>query len=236
MHKGMVFNGIRKPNVHLLKGRKKSPYFPLERQFDRYAGGYRLKKTEKGLLEIRQPIGYVVKNDTDALAFRDELTSWLITNDWAPLKFDDEPGRTYWVVVQNDMSDFERFAKLRYGTVLFVAKSAEGKTHTLNISTTFETFTITSQTATPWSSRTVFAEPASGFSLETNKGGKIILNYDFIAGDVLEVNYETRDVWLNGEDLAVSIALETMWFELEPGAVQIKASYDTELIYSERYY
>ncbi|MFD1707564.1 hypothetical protein ACFSCZ_12600 [Siminovitchia sediminis] len=43
-----------------------------------------------------------------------------------------------------------------------------------------------------------------------NKGGKIILNYNFIAGDVLVIDYETRDIFLNDKDLAVSIALESV--------------------------
>lgn len=234
--KGMVFNNIRKPQILLLEGRRKSPYFPVNRQIVRYARGYRIKKTEKGLLEIQQSIGYVVEDDVDALAIRDDLTSWLITEDWAPLQFDDEPGRTYWAVVQNDMSDFERFAQLRYGTIQFVAKSAEGAMHTFNITTTFQTFTIAGQEKTPWRSKTTFSAPADQFVLETNTGGKIILNYDFIAGDVLEIDYETRDVWLNGEDLAISIALETVWFELEPGFMLMRASHETELKYTERYY
>ncbi|RST60235.1 hypothetical protein D5F11_007200 [Siminovitchia terrae] len=111
-----------------------------------------------------------------------------------------------------------------------------GAEHTLSITTSNQIFTIGGQESTPWTSRTRFTVPQSSFSLETSKGGKVLLNYDFIAGDVLEIDYGKRDVRLNGKDLAVSIAFETVWKELEPGVVQIKASHQTELMYSERYY
>ena len=103
---------------------------------------------------------------------------------------------------------------------------------TLNITASEQIFTIGGQESTPWTSRTRFTVPQSSFSLETNNSGKVILNYDFIAGDVLEIYYNTRDVFLNGKDLAVSIALETEWFKLVPGPVGLRASHETELNYT----
>src|SRR5690606_18470152 len=46
--------------------------------------------------------------------------TWLVTDEPAPLQFDDEPGRTYYAVVQNTLDDFEKFAELRRGTIQFL--------------------------------------------------------------------------------------------------------------------
>jgi phage-related protein len=82
----------------------------------------------------------------------------------------------------------------------------------------------------------VFSLPQSQFTLENNQGGKIILNYSFIAGDRLEIDYLERKVTLNGKDLAIAISLDTVWFDLKPGQVQLKASHSTALTYTERFY
>ncbi|RWR06756.1 phage tail family protein [Siminovitchia fortis] len=236
MLKSMSFNGQRNSSIYLLRGRSKSPFHPLNREIVSTNGRHRLKKTERGLLEISQPIGFVAKEDQTQMDIIKSLTSWLITNNWGVLSFDDEPGRRYVALLQNDMNDFEKISWLREGTLQFVVKETLGADKTINIGTEFANYTITGQTETPWTSRTRFTVPQSSFTIETTKGGKIILNYDFIAGDILEIDYETRDVRLNGKDLAVSIALETVWFELEPGQVQIKASHPTEMKYTERYH
>lgn len=124
------------------------------------------------------------------------------------------------------------------GTLVFICTNpAKNRNEqTLNITTTTQAFTIGGMESTPWISQTRFTAPQSSFRLETDNGGKIILHYDFIGGDVLEINYETRNVFLNGKDLAVSIALETEWFELNPGLVSLRASHETALNYAERFY
>ncbi|MBD8006527.1 distal tail protein Dit [Bacillus norwichensis] len=124
------------------------------------------------------------------------------------------------------------------GTLVFICTNpAKNRNEqTLNITTTTQAFTIGGMESTPWTSQTRFTAPQSSFRLETDNGGKIILHYDFIDGDVLEINYETRNVFLNGKDVAVSIALETEWFELNPGLVSMRASHETALNYAERFY
>lgn len=236
MLKSLSFNGVRNDSIYLLRGRTKSPFHPIQREIVNTNGRHRLKKTERGLLEINQPIGFVAKEDQTQIEIIEQLTSWLITNDWAMLSFDDEPGRRYEALLQNDMSDFEKISWLREGTLQFIAKDTFGADKMINVGPNFSSHIITGQTETPWNSRTRFSVPQSSFTIETNKGCKIILTYDFIAGDVLEIDYDKRDVRLNGKNLAVSIALETVWKELEPGQVQIKASHPTELVFSERYY
>lgn len=152
------------------------------------------------------------------------------------LEFTDE--EAYFLATLQSGDTPEEDSNDSVGTLVFICTdpAKNRNEQTLNITTTTQVFTIGGLEPAPWTSRTRFTAPQSSFSLETNKGGKVILYYDFTDGDVLEIYYETRNIFLNGKDLAVSIALETEWFELNPGLVSLRASHETALNYAERFY
>src|SRR5690606_22280904 len=135
-------------------------------------------------------------------------------------------------VIENAMDDFEKIARLRRGTIRFVATQVFGSSQALALSPTSQTYIITGQAPTPWKSKTVFQVNANRFEIESDTG-KVILNYNFISGDVLEVDYEKRRVLRNGVRLDIAIDMETRWFELKPGRIELKASHETEVSYSE---
>ncbi|MEN2468015.1 phage tail family protein, partial [Ornithinibacillus sp. JPR2-1] len=74
------------------------------------------------------------------------------------------------------------------------------------------------------------------FTLESSNGLYILLNYNFIAGDMLEIDYVGRKVYLNGNDLRSAVSMSSHFVELEPGQMEIVASHVCTLIYDERYY
>lgn len=130
--KSFTFNGIRKPWLYALQGRYKPPFPTINRGLTYVPGmpGAHLTTTDQDVLVINQPIGFVFENDTHALNLKDELASWLFTNEPAPLIFDDEPNRTYYAVVQNTIEDFERSSSLRSGTIQFLCVDPYGYSHT----------------------------------------------------------------------------------------------------------
>lgn len=235
-HKGLEFNSIRKPYIYLLEGRRKAPFSPLQRNIVRAGANYRIKKTDRGLLEISQPIGYVVKDDADALRIKDEIAAWFVTNDWARLSFDNEPGRSYLAVVQNSIDDFDRFVDQRSGTIQFVAKATLGEEKTIPVTNTPTSHTITGQDITPWIVEVTFTEATSTFELQASNGLYLLLAYEFIEGDTLTIKYEGREVLLNGNDLRSAVRLKTNYEMLQPGTIEVSASHVCELIYDERYY
>lgn len=229
----MEFNGKRNERIIVnTKERKKSPYAGLNRDIT----NRRVRKTETDLLDIEQPISFVAKDDERKISMIRQLTNWLITKDWSILSFDDEPGQSYEAILISDMSDFARESWLWFGTLRFVARATLGQTHNLTIQTQPTPATITGQEKTPWKIRTVFEVPQERFTLETSNGLYILLNYNFIAGDVLEVDYLSRSATLNGKNLDTAISIKSVFKELEPGQIEFVASHKSTVSYTERYY
>ena len=231
----MTFNGIRKPHIYLLEGRRKAPFAPISRSIRPMRKNDRLGSSKHELLPISQPIGYIVEDDQDALAIADELAEWLITKDVAPLKFDDEPGRTYWAVVQNSIDDLDRLSYTRQGTIQFLSFYTTGESEEINVTDIETNHTITGQTDTPWTIEVLFEEKTSRFEFWA---GDIYLqlNHKFIVGDKLTISYTGREVWLRDIDLRKSVSMSSHFEELKPGTVSMRASHAAVLKYDERYY
>lgn len=121
-HKSLTFNGERKSWIYLLEGRQKPPFPPVNNNLLRIPGmpGAHIQASDTDVLYIIQPIGYVVEDDEDFLAKKDELAEWLITKEPVELQFDDEPGRIYYAKIDGGMDDFTRFEDQRKGTITFL--------------------------------------------------------------------------------------------------------------------
>ncbi len=103
-------------------GRDKPLFVPVKRNMltiPGMAGAY-LQSSQIEPIAFGQPIAFKVRDDEHALQIKDELAEWLITDKPASLEFDDEPGRIYYALIQNSISDLERFADLRQGTIQFL--------------------------------------------------------------------------------------------------------------------
>lgn len=183
------------------------------------------------------PVPVVIRSQKKVEEIKQELSDWLLHDEPKPLTFKDMGGRYYLAYYQGaDLSEHYKYAK---GTLTFYLPMGNrfGDTKQLPVTTTFSTFTITGQDKTPWISSTTFTAPVSSYVLETDKGGRIELKYSFIAGDVLEIDYEKRKISLNGKNIQTALQIvPTRWFRLEPGAVQLKASHATTVEYTERFY
>ena len=65
------------------------------------------------------PIGIIVPDDADLEMLKEEIASWLITDQPVELIFDVEPNRTYLAVV-DDSFDPDEFVTLGIGTLKFI--------------------------------------------------------------------------------------------------------------------
>lgn len=231
----MIFNGIEKDYIHVRRELFRPPTPPIEfNVFEKAKGGERVRRKRYGGMEL--PVPVVIKSSERIEDLKEDLSTWLVHDEPKKLVFKDKPDRYYLAFYKNmELNEYHKMAK---GTITFYLPEGYrfGPTNTLEIKTEFNTYVIKGQVETPWKSKTIFKDSASRYVLEIGNGGEIILNYNFTSGDVLEIDFEKRDVFLNGKDLATAIDIKTEWFELPVGEVQLRASHETELTYTERYY
>lgn len=119
-----------------------------------------------------------------------------------------------------------------------------GKEETLSI-TSQSTHVIGGHTSTTWKTKTTFSDSANSYTFKFNRIGKtalrditqVVINYNFIKGDILEIDYRRRRVNLNGNDITNTVSiLNSSFKELPIGEVEFFATHKTDVIYNERYY
>lgn len=200
-------------------------------------GNYRFKRRTKTPVPLGVKAILITPSDKDLRHVLNALNGVFDTKEPAPITFSDEPEFTHYGML-NTISEGTEVNGAHIITMTFWKEEANKSKSDieLTVTPTFETFTIQGQTEQPWTSKTTFTAANNQYTLETNTGGKILLNYNFIAGDVLVIDYKKRKVTLNGNNLAVAVSLSTNWFDLSPGVIQMKATHETLLTYTEKYY
>ena len=115
------FNNERKKYIQIAKGWKRPTWAPLKRNFLSTPGypGARLLNTQTEMRVLSIPVGIIVPDDADLEMLKEEIASWLITDQPVELIFDVEPNRTYLAVV-DDSFDPDEFVTLGIGTLKFI--------------------------------------------------------------------------------------------------------------------
>jgi predicted phage tail component-like protein len=116
-----TFNGERRDYLVVLKGRKRPPWAPVQRNILKVPGlpgGY-LQSTETDVRVLEVPVLIRGDNLTHLQRVKEDLAAWLVTDEPAELIFDDDPARTYYAVV-DDTVDFEEIVQYGKGTIKFI--------------------------------------------------------------------------------------------------------------------
>lgn len=119
---GFTFNDQRRSYLKVLRGQKRPAWAPLNRNIltvPNYPGGY-LKNTQIGVRQLTVPIVIKGKDIADIQNLKEDLADWLVTDEPKELVFDDEPNRSYFVVI-GDTFDPEEIATLGMGELIFLA-------------------------------------------------------------------------------------------------------------------
>lgn len=193
----MTFNHIRKPWLYLLEGREKSPFAPIRNNLVRVSGmpGAYVVSKEADVLYIRQPVGFVIKNDEHALQIIDELAEWLITETAVPLQFDDEPGRTYYAEIEGTIEEFEKFVHQRRGVITFLCSDPYKYGPEKTVEPESDTFVVENEgTAETYPIITLTAKEPTTFAMISNGDEYMMVGRPY---DALEVPKNTRPVILN---------------------------------------
>ncbi|EOO19524.1 distal tail protein Dit [Bacillus cereus] len=129
------FNKERKNFVQIAKGWKRPTWAPLKRNLLSVPGypGARLLNTQTEIRILSIPVGIIVPDGGNLELLKEEIASWLITDQPAELIFDVEPNRTYLAVV-DDGFDPDEFVTLGQGVIKFICpmpyKLGKTNTHT----------------------------------------------------------------------------------------------------------
>lgn len=101
---GMTFNGVRKEYLVTLRGKRRPPWAPLERdliQIPGMVGAYHSgNRVQPRRLNI--PVLIETKNLNELQKIKEDMASWLLTDGPKELIFDDEPDRTYFAMLDGE--------------------------------------------------------------------------------------------------------------------------------------
>lgn len=211
----------------------------LPRRIDTYAtpGSHGLRERSYTYDAREITVKYMLTDLTNE-GFRDRFNrlNGLLLGSKKRLEFTDEDAHFIATLYSGDMPDEDSNSIV--GTLVFLCSDPAKRKNeqSLEVTTTFQSFVIRGQAEVPWISETVFSIPQSEFIIEMNMGAKVILNFNFSAGDKLIIDSELREITLNGESLMVALSLSSRWITLKPRLVSIRASHPNTLKYVERYY
>lgn len=169
----------------------------------------------------------------------------LLSAQKALLEFDDE--QAYFLATCVGGDEPEENTNDIIGTITFVCTDPNKYAYdkTINVTSTPTEHVVEGHKSTTWRTVTTIAVKTSHFELQFNEVGKtalrdinkLRLNYSFVSGDVLEIDYRKRRATVNGNDITNSISmLQSNFKELPISKVEVKASQNTKLIYNERFY
>ncbi len=221
----MIFNGIEKDYITVLRGRKR-PFF-----------------SKDGERRIEVPILITHDGFSHYQKLKEEIAEWLIHEEEKELIFNDDDDRRYFAKTE-DIEEGDEYLDMSFATIVFIchSKYSDERHLTINNKSSSE---ISGHKSTPWRTKTVFTEKQTGYVMQFNSPGKtdlrdinkVKLNYDLVAGDILEIDYNKRRVTLNGKDITKTVViLQSNFIELPIGQVEFSANHGTEFYYHERYY
>ncbi len=237
--RGMIFNGIEKEYITPTIGRIRPFFAPLIREgkFDN-----QLVKTDRGHRIIEVPIYITYGNLEEFRTLTEDIADWLVHDEPKPLIFKDDPDRMYFALVDDTMEEESVYQKGATTTIKIICGYKYSLEKTLEASGTHN---IKGHKSTFWKSHTTFTSSASKYILEFNTIGtkelrsinRLEINFDFVSGDELDIDFLKRKITVNGNDISNTLSIiNSNYMELPIGDVRFNASEETVITYRERYY
>lgn len=235
----MIFNGIEKDYITVLRGRIRPFFAPLSRdkKFDN-----NLVKTDRGHRVIEVPVFIKYENLEHFRALTEDIAGWLVHDKPKVLSFKDEPDRIYYALVDDTMNEDFLYNIGTESVIKFICGYKYSQERIIEATGTHD---IKGYISTTWRTRTEFTSKQEGFEFTFNAPGKtdlkdinkIVINYNFIVGDILEIDYSKRRITVNGNDISNALVIiQSNYAELPNGIVRFEASHETDVFYHERYY
>lgn len=238
----MLVNGAKLPYTEVAYEFARNPSGYVYSISPKYGWGVRLRNRRLESEIIPIPVVFS-RRGHENMSWDDiieELTSILYRDEDVSISFSHGDTEKYYSARVTSIFISEEHEYVAKGVIEIMCEDQcmFGEDRRISVDTEFNSNIIRGQLSPVWYSTTRFSEGMKQFTLEISSGTNIVLNYDFIEGDVLDIDAKRRSVFVNGSNIDVSISLETEWDkgEIPVGNVQLKASHPTEIVYTERYY
>ncbi|AST93000.1 MULTISPECIES: distal tail protein Dit [Sutcliffiella] len=116
-----TFNNLRKNYIRILRGFSRYPWAPVKRRIINVTGkpGGHLSSTETEVRVEKIPVELKNVEFANLERLKEDLASWLITNSPCELKFDDDPERVLYAVVDGSF-DIDEFLERGKGVITFL--------------------------------------------------------------------------------------------------------------------
>lgn len=229
----MIFNGLEKEYITVLTELFRPPTPPIE---------FNERGTKKKFTDMILPVPIKVSSNEHVEHLKQDIAEWLYHEEPKELIFKQIPNLHY--LAEYESMELNERGSFGRGTIYFYLKDAHRYSEERIIEAT-GTHDIKGHTSTTWRTRTEFTSKQEGFEFTFNAPGKtdlkdinkIVINYNFIAGDVLEIDYSKRRITVNGNDISNALVIiQSNYAELPIGIVKFEASHETDVFYHERYY
>lgn len=117
----MIFNGIEKEYLTVVRGRKRPAWAPVNRHLISVTGmtGAHLSQTDTQVRVISVPVFLMAENIGDLQKVKEDLAEWLIHDEPKELVFKDEPDRIYYAVVDGEL-DLDELVRWGQGIITFI--------------------------------------------------------------------------------------------------------------------
>ncbi|NPC91226.1 phage tail family protein [Bacillus sp. WMMC1349] len=240
-----TFNGISKDFVHATIETERPIWAPVEKEMIEIPGRpgayLRRTKTKPRILAVN----LLIKGVDDLQKAKEEIADWLITDEPEALIFPDEPDRTYYGMIDGEGQLTELF-KFGKGTINFICPDPykHGSEHFFDIGSLSDPIGHVQSAGTipiyPIVECT-FTEAVDKYEVQllnddASVKAFVLLNFDFIAGDQLILDFANRSAALNGEDKKTAYHHTSDFFKIPPKRnTLIKVTQPSTIRFTDKY-
>lgn len=224
----MTFNGVTKPYLTVLRGRNRPAWAPVERTYQYVpnrpgARGRNQKKVNPRPLPV--PVMVEGEDVGDLQRVKEDLAAWLLTDAPVPLTFSDEPDRIYYAWIDGSF-DHEELVDIGQGIIPFVCPDGYKYASPREVKLTPPyTLTVEGHVEVSPIFTVKFESQASQYAITDSKTGKSVrIKFNFVAGDVLEIDLTKRKIRINGNINMAAYTYDSRPFKLSPGENTLSVS------------
>lgn len=234
----MIFGNVDLTQYFRIKDIRKSLLPRIDNTITPIPGmpGVKFKKTNLGEGYIYVDIRIKELNKERLNELKRYLASILFTTELKKLILPDESG-IYYMAKLDGVTEVDRVITWGDTTLTFLCPNplgyGESKTFNLTKSTTLRNL------GTYETSGTITAEIVENvdhieITLQ-NTGEFIYIGHDFVAGDIVKINFEEEMIYKNGYSIMPDLYLESDFFKLPVGEFRITSNVNATLEFTERW-